>query len=323
MPTDPLTDADPTPSSPVSPADIRAAATVIGPHVITTPTFAIAGSEIGVPAVGTVVFKLELIQQSGSFKARGASHAIATRSISAAGVVAASGGNHGAAVAWAARRFGHDANIFVPTISSPTKVDRLRSYGATVHQVGAVYAESLLEAERFEAETGASSVHAYDDPVVVAGAGTTGLEFDAQAPDLDAVLVSCGGGGLIAGISSWFGDRIDVVACETHTTTAYAAALEAGEPTKVEVSGVAADALGATSIGAVPWAALQANDVASALVDDDAVVEAKDFLWDRFRIVVEPSAAVPLAVLRSGAWQPASADATVGVLLCGANTALS
>lgn len=317
------TDATLPPRSPVSPTDIEAAADVIGAHVISTPTFSVPGDEIDLPHIGRVVFKLELLQQSGSFKARGASHAIATRPISAAGVVAASGGNHGAAVAWAARRFGHDANIFVPTISAPAKVERLRSYGATVHQVGAVYAESLIEAERFEAETGASSVHAYNDPIVVAGAGTTGLEFDRQAPGLDAVLVSCGGGGLVAGVSSWYGERAQVVACETHTTTAFASALDTGQPVTVEVSGVAADALGATSIGDVPWAALQAGSVGSALVDDEAVIEAKDYLWDRFRVVVEPSAAVPLAVLRSGAWAPESDGATVGVLLCGANTALS
>ncbi len=305
---------------------IEAAALVIDRHVSTTPSIEMPGAELGLPDIATVVFKLEFLQRSGSFKARGASHAIATRSIADAGVVAASGGNHGAAVAWAARRFGHAANIFVPTISSPIKVDRLRSYGATVHQVGDVYAESLSAAEAFETESGATSIHAYDDPVVVAGAGTTGLEFDLQvtalARSLDSVLVSCGGGGLIAGVSSWFESRSEVVACETNSTRAYAAALEAGRPTDVAVSGVAADALGATSIGAVPWAALSGRPPTSALVDDAAVIDAKNDLWDRLRVVVEPSAAVSYAALRAGAWKPSRPDATVGVILCGANTTL-
>ncbi len=265
-------------------------------------------------------FKLEYLQVSGTFKGRGATHFAATQPVSDAGLVAASGGNHGAAVAWAAQRFGHVANIFVPTISSPSKVARLEGYGANVHQQGAVYAEALAAADAFQAESGATSIHAYNDPVVVAGAATCSAEFDEQVPGLDAVLLACGGGGLAAGAACWFGANVEIVACETETTDAYRQASLAGEPVDVSVSGIAVDALGATSIGTLPWAALRAAEATSAVVDDAAVRDAVARLWDEFRIIVEPSAAVPFAVLQSGAWTPTSDQKRVGIVLCGANT---
>lgn len=268
---------------------------------------------------GRFVMKLEQLQYSGTFKARGASNYVASMPISDAGVVAASGGNHGAAVAWAARRAGHAATIFVPTISSPAKVERLRSYGADVRQVGAVYAESLEASLLFQAETGATSIHAYDHPVVMAGAATTGAEFVEQAGGLDTILVACGGGGLAGGIACAVDPDVTVVVCETVTTNAFAAAVAAGSPQDVEVGGLAADALGATRIGELPWAALAGHRAHSVLVTDEDLVEAQEHLWNEFRLIVEPSAATTVAALRSGQYVPASGE-RVGVLLCGANT---
>ncbi len=299
-------------------SDITEAQHAISGHVRSTPV--LPAHDLGLGANLEVFFKLEFLQVSGSFKGRGATHFAATQPISETGLVAASGGNHGAAVAWAAQRFGHDANIFVPTISAPAKVARLRAYGATVHQEGAVYAEALARATSFQETSGATSIHAYNDPVVLAGAGTCAAEFDWQVDGLDAVLLACGGGGLSAGAACWFGSHVEIVACETETTDAYRQAVHAGHPVDIDVAGVAADALGATSIGALPWAALDDVSATSAVVDDASVIAAVDELWATYRIVVEPSAAVPFAVLRSGAWQPAAGQRRVGVVLCGANT---
>lgn len=305
----------------LGPDDITEAADRIGSFVRATPCVTVDGAELG--TMGTVTLKLELVQHSGSFKARGASNFLLASEIGDAGVVAASGGNHGAAVAWAAQRLGHRAAIFVPTISAPAKVERLRSYGAEVHQVGAVYAEALAASEDHVATTGATPVHAYESPLVVAGAGTAGRELEAQADPLDLVLVACGGGGLVGGVATWFEGRAQVVACETEGTASYAAAVAAGRPVAVEVSGVAADALGATQIGNLAFAQLtRAGSAAgSVVVDDDAVQAARHLLWDRFRVVTEPSAAVPVAALISGAVRP-DPDQHVGVIVCGANTSI-
>ncbi|MBT8240300.1 MAG: pyridoxal-phosphate dependent enzyme, partial [Acidimicrobiia bacterium] len=197
------------PAGRVGPSDIEAAGAVIQPRLRRTPVLSDDG----------IVYKLESLQHSGTFKARGATHAlikaIEAGHVGAAGVVAASGGNHGAAVAWAARELGVPANIFVPTISSPTKVDRLLSYGATVHQIGDVYAQSLAASEEFIENNGGFSVHAYEDPNVVMGAGTCAMEMEHDGGPLDVVFVSCGGGGLAAGTAAWFDGRTNVVICET------------------------------------------------------------------------------------------------------------
>ena len=272
-----------------------------------------------------VTLKLELLQHSGTFKARGALHFMLTNRIAEAGVAAASGGNHGAAVAWAAARLGHRATIFVPTVSAPAKVDRLRQLGAEVIQIGQVYAEALAACEKHVEATGATGVHAYEDPAVMAGAGTTGLEFEAQVaaqglPRLDHILVACGGGGLAGGIATWTGPRGPrVVACETTTTSAWAAARRAGHPVDVPVSGIAVDALGATSVGNLAFAALTDARADSAVVSDHAVIAARHRLWSQFRVVAEPAAVVPLAALWSGTWKPAG-ESHIGVVVCGANT---
>ena len=308
-----------TPTS-VTPDLIEAAAAAIEPFVRRTPVLEVPGTEIGVDAA--LVLKLEYLQHSGSFKGRGATHFMATQPITGAGVVAASGGNHGAAVAWAARRFGHAAHIFVPTTANPAKIARLLDYGADVRQVGVVYGEALMAAQEFLTERHATSIHAYDDPVVMAGAGTCGRELDLQAPDLDAVLLACGGGGLSGGIAAWYGDRTEIVVVETTGTATYATAVEQGEPVDVEVSGIAADALGATRLGAHPWRALHDVDATSVLVSDDDILDARQHLWNWLRIVVEPAAAAPIAALMTGAWHPSTPVARVGIVVCGANTTL-
>lgn len=277
----------------------------------------VLGASVGGGA-RSVVFKLEQHQYSGTFKARGASNFLASIPPNDAGVVAASGGNHGAAVAWAARRAGHRATIFVPTISSSAKVDRLRRYGADVHQVGAVYAEALEQSREFESRTGATAIHAYDHPAVMAGAGTLGLEFAEQAGGLDTILVACGGGGLAGGIACGVGSDVSVVVCETQTTNSYAAAVESGTPVDVAVSGLAADALGATRIGDLAWNALSGVSAPSVVVSDAELEEAMGHLWDEFRILVEPAAATPVAALRSGKYVPGETE-RVGIVLCGAN----
>jgi threonine dehydratase len=304
----------------VTPERIEAAAAVIGSYVRHTPVVEVPGSEIGLDV--DLVLKLEYLQHSGSFKARGATHFVATQPIADGGIVAASGGNHGAAVAWAAHRFGHPAHIFVPTTANPTKIARLLEYGADVRQIGAVYSEALAASREYLRTNHATSIHAYDDPVVMAGAGTCARELDLDAPALDAVLLACGGGGLSGSSAAWYGDRTETVVVETPGTASYASAVEHGEPVDIEVSGIAADALGATRLGDNPWAALRRVGATSVLVSDTDVLAARQHLWKWLRVVVEPATAAPLAALLTGAWLPAPSAGRVGIVLCGANTTL-
>ncbi len=300
------------PARNVLPSDIEAAADVIQPRLRRTPVL----------IDDDIVYKLELLQHSGTFKARGATHALVKAieggEVGDAGVVAASGGNHGAAVAWAAKELGVPANIFVPTISSPTKVERLRSYGATVHQVGDVYAESLAASQSSWNDNGGFSIHAYEAPNVVMGAGTCAMEMEQDAGPLDVVFVSCGGGGLAAGTAAWFDGRTELVICETETTDAFAASAAVGRRVEVEVSGIAADALGATSIGELAWDILRSTPTTSAVVSDEETIAARQWMWDEFRLLIEHSAAVAIAAHRSGRCDTASKR--VGIIVCGANT---
>jgi threonine dehydratase len=320
-------------------AGIAAAATTLTGLVRRTPVMTVDGSAFGVD--GLVSLKLEHLQHSGTFKARGAANfiaALAGRSPrttesddpepAALAVTAASGGNHGVAVAWAASEQETPAHIFVPTIAAEAKVDRLRRYGAVVTQVGDVYADALAACVEFQTSSGAVAIHAYDDPMVAAGAGTVALEFESQIPPsrpaLDAILVACGGGGLAGGIATWFGPahpgpRPVVVTGETESTANYAEARRSGRPVEVTPSGIAADALGAPRIGDIGFSALQAAGAESAVVSDEQVIAAREFLWDEFRLLVEPAAAVPVAVLRSKAWST-SGRSHVGIVICGANT---
>src|SRR4249920_1029801 len=263
-------------------SDVEAAWRLIQPHVRRTPTLELPAGSLGVGA--PVALKLESLQVSGSFKGRGAFHKLLASTVPAAGIIAASGGNHGAAAAYAARALGHKAEIFVPTIASPTKVARLRSYGAIVHQVGAVYAEARALSEKHAAETGALIVPAYEDEVVFAGAGSVALEFAEQAT-FDTLLVAVGGGGLIAGCAVAIGETVKIVAVETEGTPTLHEALRAGHPVEVKISGIAADALGASLIGTPNFEVARRVVAESVLVSDEAVRKAQRALWDELRVI--------------------------------------
>ena len=297
---------------------IDAAAARIAPHVRRTPTLTLEPDAYGHP----VELKLELFQHAGSFKPRGAFNTLLSREVPAAGVVAASGGNHGAAVAYAASRLGLRARIFVPEISSPVKVARIRACGAEVEIAGARYADALERAEAYGARTGALGVHAYDAPETVAGQGTVALEWEAQTAGLDTVLVAVGGGGLIAGMAAWYADRVKVVAVEPAGSACLFHALEAGEPVDVAAESVAADSLGARRVGALPFAIARRHVAADVLVPDEAIAEAQTFLWGRLQIAAEPGGAAALAALLCGAYRPEPGE-RVGVLVCGGNVDLT
>lgn len=210
----------------------------------------------------------------------------------------------------------------MPTTATAAKVERLSGYGATVHQIGDVYADAFAASQEYLATHQATSIHAFDDPVVMAGAGTCARELDLAAPDLDAIVLACGGGGLAGGNAAWYGTRTETVAVETLGTAGYAAAVAAGEPTPIEVSGIAADALGATRVGATPFRALSSVEATSVVVTDEDVIAARLHLWNWLRVVVEPAAATPVAALMTGAWAPRRPGDRIGVVLCGANTTL-
>ena len=263
-------------------------------------------------------FKMEMFQKTGSFKPRGAFTNLLTREVPEAGVVAASGGNHGAAVAYAAQQLGVPAHIFVPEIAAPAKIARIRAYGAEVVVGGARYADALGASEDWIAASGAMPVHAYDALATLEGQGTVAREFAEQAPGLDTVLVSVGGGGLIGGMAAWYRGDVKLVAVEPETSRALHAALEAGRPVDVEVSGVAADSLGARRVGSLMFPIAQAYVERVALVSDDAIRAAQGWLWSHLRVAAEPGGAAAMAALLSGVYRP-DADERVGVLVCGGN----
>ncbi|MFO1162650.1 MAG: threonine/serine dehydratase [Reyranellaceae bacterium] len=300
-------------------SNVEAAWRLIRPHVRRTPAIELPAGSFGVAA--PIALKMEALQVSGSFKGRGAFHKLLASPVPAAGIVAASGGNHGAAAAYAARALGHRAEIFVPTIASPAKVARLKAYGAVVHQIGPVYAEARAASEQRAAETGALIVYAYDDPVVFAGAGSVALEFAEQAR-FDTLLVAVGGGGLIAGCAAAIGSDVKIVAVETDGTPTLHEALRAGRPVDVAISGIAADALGASRIGTPNFEIARLLVRESVLVSDDAVRGAQRALWDELRVIAEPAGATGLAALMAGAYRPAEGE-RVATLICGANTELA
>lgn len=301
----------------VTPERIVAAAAVIDGHVRRTPVVTL--EEKAFDQRARLSLKLELMQHTGSFKPRGAFHRILTAEVPEAGVITASGGNHGQAVAWACRALGIPAEIFVPSGSPPLKAERIRRYGAKVTVTGEYYDDAMAACLRRAKETGALLVHPYDHPDVVAGQGTVGLELDEQVPDLDTVLVAAGGGGLAAGVAAWYAGRRRVVAVEPEACPAMARALEAGEPVEVSVGGVAADSLGARRVGQVPFEVARQHIAAAVLVPDEAIVAAQWRLWDDLRVLSEPGGAASLAALLSGAYRAAPGE-RVGVVVCGANT---
>jgi threonine dehydratase len=296
---------------------IRDAARRIAPHIRRTPLLHLPAAALGTPCHLTL--KLELLQASGSFKTRGAFNRMLAGPLPAAGVVAASGGNHGAAVAYAARALGARAEIYVPEITGPAKLARIRAYGAHLVQGGATYDDARRASEARAAETGAMMVHAYDQPEVLIGQGTLALELEEDAPELTHVLVATGGGGLIGGMAAWYAGRADVVSVEPAACPTLHDALRAGAPTPAAVGGVAADSLGARQVGIAMFPIAQAFIHHAVLVPDEAILEARRRLWDACRLVVEPGGATALAALLCGAFTPPE-GARVGIVLCGANT---
>jgi threonine dehydratase len=291
---------------------------LIGPYVRRTPVLVASGTDVGLPPI-EITFKLEFLQHSGSFKARGAFTNLLTRHVPPAGVVAASGGNHGAAVACVAQRLGIPARIYVPTVSSPVKVERIRSYDAEVVVTGDLYADALEASERYAAESKAMTIHAFDQVETLLGQGTLGREIAEQAPDADSVLVAVGGGGLIGGVASWFaGERTRVIGVEPAEAPTLTKALEAGAPVDAPAGGIAADSLAPRRVGTLMFPIAQQHIERVILVEDDEIVRAQNVLWDAFRIVVEPGGAAAFAALLSGRYTP-STEEHVAVVLCGAN----
>ena len=294
---------------------------LIRPHIRRTPVIEIDGADFGLDGIH-IALKLELLQHAGSFKTRGAFANLLTRDIPKAGVVAASGGNHGAAVAFAARKLGKPARIFVPAVASLEKQERIRGYGADLVVIGDRYVEALAASEEWAAQSGALRIHAYDQPETLLGQGTVGLEFEEQDPQLDTLLVAVGGGGLIGGIAAWYGGRIRIVGVEPEAAPTLANALAAGHPVDTETGGIAADSLAAKRVGDLMFPIAQAHVESVRLVPDEAIVEAQKALWTTLRIVAEPGGAAALAALLSRRHQPKPGE-RVGVLVCGGNTAVA
>jgi threonine dehydratase len=289
----------------------------IRPYIRHTPVLRVDMADFDRPPLA-VDLKLECLQHSGSFKARGAFTNLLERPVPKAGVVAASGGNHGAAVAYAAMRLGHKATIFVPEVSPQAKLDRIRSYGADLVVGGARYAEALAASERFAQETGALQIHAFNQEETLVGQGTLGLEIENDLPEIDTLLVAVGGGGLIGGIAAWYAGRIRIIAIEPEGAPTLHRAFEAGHPVDAPAEGIAADSLAPKRVGEMMFPIAEAFVERSILVSDDDIIAAQKALWDRVRIISEPGGAAAFAAILSGRYTPAPGE-RVAVLVCGAN----
>jgi len=292
---------------------------LIRPYIRQTPVIEIDAAEFGL-AANRLTLKLELLQHSGSFKARGAFTNLLGREVPAAGVVAASGGNHGAAVAYAAMKLGRQAKIFVPTVSSPAKVARIRDYGAELAIEGERYADALAASEKWVQQTGAMPVPAFDQDETIMGQGTLGLELERQAGDVDTVLVAVGGGGLIAGIAAWYAGRARVIGVEPFASRTLTRALEAGRPVDAEAGGLAADSLAPKRVGERVFPIVQRYAPKTVLVTDEAIAAAQATLWKSLRVIAEPGGAAAFAAVTSGAYKPAPGE-HVAVIVSGGNTA--
>jgi threonine dehydratase len=297
---------------------IQATERVIRPHIRRTPILEVDGAEFGLDSI-KIVFKLELFQHSGSFKARGAFTNMLTREVPAAGVVAASGGNHGAAVAYTAMKLRKPATIFVPSVASPAKLNRIRRYGAELVIAGDRYAESLEASEEWTAESGALPIHAYEAIETLLGQGTLGMELEEQAPNLDSLLVAVGGGGLIGGVAAWYQDRVKMVAVEPTAAPTLDYALRAGQPVDAPAGGIAADSLAPRQVGQLMFPIAQSYVREVVLVSDDEIVEAQKSLWETVRVAAEPGGAAAFAALLSGRYKTRPGE-RVGVIVCGGNT---
>jgi threonine dehydratase len=297
---------------------ITAAHRLIGSHIRRTPVMEIHGDDVGLGPM-PLTLKLELFQHTGSFKPRGAFANLLMREAPAAGVVAASGGNHGAAVAYAAMKLGMPARIFVPAVASPAKQQRIRDYGADLVVGGERYADALAASEAWAAKSGALQVHAYDQVETLLGQGTLGRELEEQAGALDTLLVAVGGGGLIGGVAAWYAGRVRIVGVEPEAAPTLTRALEAGRPVDAPAGGIAADSLAPRRVGELMFPIAQAHVSAMALVPDEAIRAAQRALWSALRIVAEPGGAAALAALASRRYEPRAGE-RVGVLVCGGNT---
>jgi threonine dehydratase len=291
---------------------------IIAPHIRRTPANRVKGGDFGL-ALPEIIFKHEYMQVSGSFKARGAFTNLLRRDVPAAGVVAASGGNHGAAVAYAARGVGYKATIFVPEVTSPAKAEAIRSYGADLIIGGARYADALAASQDHVAKTGAMPIHAFEQVETMLGQGTVGLELVEDAPETQTLLVAVGGGGLIGGIAAWFENRVKVVAVEPEGSPTLHMALAAGQPVDAPAEGIASDSLSPKRVGEMMFPIAQRYIDKSVLVSDDDIRDAQRKLWNAMRVVAEPGGAAAFAALLSGKYK-ARPDERVAVLLCGANT---
>jgi threonine dehydratase len=298
----------------------RIAAThrVIEPFIRRTPVIEVDGADFGLGAIRTF-FKLESLQHAGSFKARGAFANLMLREVPAAGVVAASGGNHGVAVAYAAKRLGKPARIFVPSIASPVKMARIRELGAQLVVTGERYADALAASEVWARASAALRVHAFDQVETLLGQGTVGLELESQTEGLDTLLVAVGGGGLIGGIAAWYGGEVRIIGVEPEAAPTLERALAAGRPVEAQAGGIAADSLAPKQVGELMFPIAQQHVERVILVTDDSIQAAQELLWDALRIVTEPGGAAAFAALLSGRYEPRAGE-RVGVLLCGGNT---
>lgn len=305
----------------ISRTEIQDAGRRIAVHVRRTPVIALEEKAFGIDA--KIFFKLECLQHTGSFKPRGAFNCILSSTVPPAGVIAASGGNHGAAVAFAAQKLGHHAEIFVPTITPAPKVERLKQYGAEISITGKNYAEALEASRERATQTGAVPIHAYDDRRVLAGQGTLGMELEEQIRSLDSVLIAVGGGGLIGGVAAWYQERVRVISVEPERAPTLHHALAAGQVVDVETSGVAADSLAARRAGELMFPIAQKFVSQALLVTDEQIVAAQKALWQNLRLVAEPGGATAFAALLAGVYKPRSASERVGVVLCGSNADLT
>jgi threonine dehydratase len=305
-------------NSPVDRTEIERVHAAIAPYIRVTPIVDANGADFGLPPFA-LTFKLEELQHAGSFKTRGAFANLLLRHPPAAGVVAASGGNHGAAVAYAAMRLDTPARIFVPTVSSPAKIARIRSYGAELTVTGERYAEALAASIEWAEASGALQVHAFDQRETIAGQGTLGLELSKQAPQLDTILVAVGGGGLVGGLAAWYASNTRIIAVEPDGAPTLAAAMKAGRPVDAPAGSVAADSLAPRQVGALMFPLAQAHVERVVLVTDAAILEAQQAMWEGMRIVAEAGASAAFAALLSGAYRPAQGE-RVGVVVSGANT---
>jgi threonine dehydratase len=308
----------PQPQNAVTPTRITTTHERIAPYIRRTPTIAIDRADFGLEP-GPLALKLELLQHSGSFKARGAFANLLLRDVPSVGVVAASGGNHGVAVAFAAKRLGIPATIFVPTISSPTKIARIKELEAKLVVTGDRFNDAYAASEEFRARSGALPVHPFDQVETLLGQGTLGRELREQDGGIDTLLIAVGGGGLIGGVAAWYGGALKIVGVEPEGAPTLHNALAAGHPVPAPTEGIAADSLAPRQVGDLMFPVAQEHVSSVTLVSDDEIRAAQQALWKVLRVVAEPGGATALAALLSGKYQPRPGE-RVGVIVCGGNT---